>query len=331
MITDARALRPDFLPRDLHHRDGHIDHLSAVLAPSALNQAEDACLFGPSGAGKTTLAKYTISQLEREVLDFRWGYVNCMSDNSRAAVLHRCVREVGLGADLQREGTHSSRAVDRLEGCGDQIILVLDEVALIDEEPLLALWEIPNVSLVCITIDEDEWFTALSSQAQSRMQSAATVRLDKYSHAELVDILDSRIAHGLIQSRVDDSAVASIADFAAGDARRAIAILRRAADRVETRTLRRLTTGVVDAVVEDAEAEIRERRVRSLGTHQRLLYQIIDAAGEIGAGTLHERYEDRSSSPKSRSSRRRYLISLQRYNLIETTGRARGTCYRSLC
>ncbi|WP_276250559.1 Cdc6/Cdc18 family protein [Haloarcula rara] len=330
MITDARALRPDFLPRDLHHRDGHIDHLSAVLAPSALDQAEDVCLFGPSGAGKTTLAKYTISQLEREVLDFRWGYVNCMADNSRAAVLHECVREIGLGADLKREGTHSSRALDRLRRCEDQIILVLDEIAVLDEQPLLALWEVPNVSLVCITIDEDEWFTALSSQAKSRMQSAATIRLDKYSHGELVDILESRIAHGLIGSRVDDSAVESIADLAAGDARRAIAILRRAADRVETRELRRLTTGVVDDVVEDAEAEMRERRVRSLGTHQRLLYQIIDEAGEIGAATLHQRYEARSSSPKSRPSRRRYLKSLRQYDLIETTGRGSATRYCSL-
>lgn len=92
MITDAQALRPDFMPRDLHHREGQIDRLSLVLAPSGLELAEDVCLFGPSGAGKTTIAKYTLSQLEREMLELRWGYVNCMADNSRAAVLHKCVR-----------------------------------------------------------------------------------------------------------------------------------------------------------------------------------------------------------------------------------------------
>lgn len=188
---------------------------------------------------------------------------------------------------------------------------MLDEVALLDEQPLLALWEVPNVSLVCITIDEDEWVTALSGPAKSRLGSGATVRLDKYSHGELVDILDSRIAHGVISSRVDEAAVYSIADLSAGDAQKGIALLRQAADRVGSRELERLTADVVEAVVEDAEAEIRERRVRSLGTHQRLLYQSIDEAGEIDAGTLHERYETRSSSPKSRSSRRRYLASLR--------------------
>ncbi len=66
------------------------------------------------------------------------------------------------------------------------------------------------------------------------MHSAATIRLEKYTYDELVDILTSRISHGLIGSRVDDEAVAYIADTAAGDVRRAVAILRQAADHVES-------------------------------------------------------------------------------------------------
>lgn len=330
MITDARALCPAFVPQDLQHRDSHINHLSVILASSALDYAEDVCIFGPSGAGKTTLAKYTLSQLEREMLDFRWGYVNCMADNTPATVLYQLVREVSLCADLPRERVSSPHALSRLRECDDQIIVILDEVAVLDEQPILALWELPNVSLMCITIDEDEWLSSLSSQAKSRMQSAATVRLGKYSQGELVDILDSRIDHGLIQSRVADGAVTKIADIAAGDARRAIAILRRAADHVETKELRELTLDIVVGVVEDADAEIRERRVRSLGTHQRLLYKIINDAGEIDASALHAQYEARSEAPKSRPSRRRYLSSLRRYNLIETTGAASATEYRSL-
>lgn len=330
MITDARALKPDFIPRDLHHREGQIDHLSSVLAPSALDRAEDACIFGPSGTGKTTIAKYTLSQLEGELLDIRWGYVNCMADSTHAAVLHKLVREAGLGADLRREGTPSSRALNRLRQCEDHIIAILDEVAVIGEQPLLALWEVPNVSLICITTDEDAWFAHLGSAAQSRMQSAATIRLEKYTHTELVDILESRIDHGLIGSRVDDQAVESIADIAAGDARRGIAILRRAADYVESKETQRLTTGAVERVVADADDDIRERRVRSLGTHQRLLLELIDASGEIDGGTLHARYEDQSSSPKSPSSRRRYLKSLRQYDLIEAEGNGSGTRYRSL-
>lgn len=329
MITDARALRPEYVPRDLHHRDGQINHLSSILAPSSLDRTEDICLFGPSGVGKTTIAKFVLGKLEREMLDLRWGYVNCMRDNSANAVLHEFAREVGIGADLRREGTSRSVVIDRLRDRDEQFIAVLDEVAVLDEETLLALYEVPNVSLICITIEEDQWMTSLGQAATSRMHSAAAVRLNKYSHAELVDILDARVVHGLVSSRVADGAVEYIADLAAGDARAGIALLRQAAVHVEDNEMRELTTAVVDSISEDARRDILKGRIRSLGTHQRLLWQIIDEAGELDAGTLHARYENRSNSPKSKSSRRRYLEHLEHYELIESAGSTRDRRYRS--
>ncbi|WP_277543503.1 AAA family ATPase [Haloarcula laminariae] len=80
-----------------------------MLASSALDRTEDVCLFGPSGAGKTTVAKYMLSELEREMLGMRWGYVNSMADSTHAAELHKLVREIGLGADLRREGHRHRR------------------------------------------------------------------------------------------------------------------------------------------------------------------------------------------------------------------------------
>ena len=328
MITDARALKPEYIPRDLHHREGQIDHLSSMLAPSAMDRAEDICIFGPSGAGKTIIAKYTLGELERERLDLRWGYVNCLRDNTASAVVRAFAREVGVGADLRTEGTPTSMYIEELRESDEQFIAVLDEVAVLDEEPLLALYEIPSVSLICITIDETEWLNSLNQAATSRMQSAATVRLDKYSHTELVDILDARVVHGLVSSRVADGAVERIADLAAGDAREGIAMLRRAAQYVEERDMRELTPEVVSAVAQDAEQDIRDRWIQSLGTHHRLLYRIIEAAEEIDSGTLHARYEHHVQSPKSRSSRRRYLRSLQRYDLIESVGSGPATRYR---
>jgi len=330
MITDARALRHEFVPRDLHHREGQIDHLSSQLTPSTLDHGDYVFIFGPSGAGKTTVAKYTLGQLEAEHLGVRWAYVNGMSDNSKAAVMHKAVRDIGLGADLRREGTPTSVAVDRLRECDDRIIIVLDEVSVMDERPLYVLYEIPGVSLICITTDEDEWLADLDERVHSRLSAAPIVRLEKYSHAELVDILNARVTHGLVASRVDDTAVEFIADIAAGNAREAIALLRRAAAYVENNEMRDLTVEIVDEIADEAQQEVKQRKIRALGTHQRLLFRIIDQAGEIDAGTLHARYEDQSDSPKARPTRRRYLRSLNQYELIDDEGNGRGKSYRSL-
>ncbi|QLH83411.1 Cdc6/Cdc18 family protein [Halosimplex pelagicum] len=330
MITDARALKPEFVPRDLHHREGQIDHLSSVLAPLQYDTAENVTIFGPSGSGKTTIAKYVVTQLERETLGIRWGYVDGMSDNTTTAALHRLVREVNLGADLRRRGEPTALALDRLRECDDQVVAILDEVSVLEERPLVALANLPNVSLVAITIDEEEWLDSLGRPATSRMQSAATVRLEKYSLQELIDILDSRVSHGLIKSRVDDEAVRRAADIAAGDARRGIALLRRAAKRLEETDERQLTVETIENVVGAAERDIQQRRVRSLGTHQRLLYNIIADAGEISGTELADEYERRSVDPKSDPTRRRYLKSLRQYGLIEASGEGRARRYRSV-
>ena len=329
MITDARALRPEFVPQDLQHRDAKIDHLSSVLAPSTLSRAENVCIFGPTGVGKTTIAKYTLGQLKRERLDIRWAYVNCLSETA-AGVLHTAARNADLGADLRREGTPRSEPLRRLREYDGQIIVVLDEVSVLDEEPLLALVEVPNVAVVCITTDDDHWFSALSGAATSRMRSAATVRLDKYSHCELVDILDSRVVHGLDGARIDDDVVPYIADLAAGDARSGIALLRRGVRYVQENDAERLTTTIINKSTDGAEKDMRERRVRSLGTHHRLLLRIIEEAGEIDSETLRKRYERQADRPKSDSSRKRYLKLLREYELVERVGSGRGSQYRAL-
>jgi len=54
MITDARVLRPEFIPREVKHRDAEVNTLSSVLRPlTEAERADPAFLYGPSGTGKT--------------------------------------------------------------------------------------------------------------------------------------------------------------------------------------------------------------------------------------------------------------------------------------
>ncbi|WP_255193975.1 Cdc6/Cdc18 family protein [Natronobeatus ordinarius] len=330
MITDARALRRSFVPQELQHRDGQISHLSAALRPITRGlPGEDVFIYGPSGVGKTTLARYVAEQLQAATFGSRWGYVNCMSDSSTNAVLQRLVRDTGLAAHLSTDGTPASEFYDQFREFDGQVLVILDEVDCLEDESVLhALYDLPNVTMVVITISEDNLLARCDSRVQSRLRSMTTVALEKYSLAQLVDILRARIRAGLAPGVITSAAIAEIADRAAGDAREAIAILRQAVMVVDSGPERKITVDVVRRVEDDAREEIRRDRVDDLGTHKRLLYDIIEAAGEIGATELRGTYEQRCSEPKAASTRRRYLASLEeKYELIASRGNGKGKVF----
>jgi len=248
MIIDGRTFRPEFVPRDLVHREEQINYLSSVFDPLTKGrQAEHACIHGPPGAGKTTLAKYVLEDLTTQNSEIRWGYVNCNSDSTPKSVLYRLVRHAVPGANLQPERTTTAAALDYFYAYNDQFILIIDEVDILDDsDTLLELYKLPNVTLVCITHEQAEWLADMDSQAESRFRSTKSLHLKKYGHNELVDILESRAEQGLVRSRVKDAAIEKIADIAAGDAHHGIMLLHRAAQRASHEECD-LTTDIVDS------------------------------------------------------------------------------------
>ena len=105
---------------------------------------------------------------------------------------------------------------------------------------------------------------------------------------------------GLADGAVGRPALRTIADEAAGDARVAIRGLKNAAEAAEYRGAERIGAVNLAAAVGEAEAEIRQRTKLKLTRQQRELFEIIEEAGEIGAGELHDQYEARVESPRSK-------------------------------
>lgn len=329
MIVDHRVLDEQFVPNDLHHRDGEIDHLSSALRPIvAGHNAENALVFGQSGTGKTTIAKYVCQQLESRTPDVRWGYVDCTNDSTATGALYSLIRDAGLGLTMPRNGTSKSMLVDRLRDYDGHFVAVVDEVDVLEDTSLLlTLYQVPKVSMVAICVDQDHLFADLDSRAKSRLRSAVSVNLDPYSREEMCDILWGRVEAALPSGSIDQPPIDAIADPAAGDARCAISTLRLAARHTVENGRDLITVEDVEAVADDARADIRERYVEKLSTHQRLLYKIVRDAGEISASDLHAAYEDRAKEPKSRATRRRYLDSLEREDMIDAVGDTRARRY----
>lgn len=329
VITDARALKPDFVPQELHHREGEIDALTSTLSPITEGlSGENAFIFGPSGTGKTTIARYVVDLLQRETLASTTGYVNAMSNSTRADALYALAQDAGLAHDIRKEGTHASRFLNRISNVEGHFIAIIDEVHVLQNyKTLQALWEESNVTLLMVCLDENQLFAEFDQQLQSRFGGARKVHLDHYTTEEMTAILRGRVKAGLRPNVIREETLEYVADLAAGDARAGIALLRSAVERAKAAGREEITEALVDDVEADARAEMRAHRVRELDTDKRLLYEIIREAGELDAGTLHARYENRAQDPVARSTRRKYLSRLGDYELVTSVGTGRGKRY----
>ena len=331
MIEDGRVLRDEFIPSEVAHRNPEMNALSGALDPVTRGEpAETAMLFGPSGAGKTCLARFALSRLYETVPGLACQYVNCWRDYTRFRALYRVLDGVGPTHDIHRQSTPTDELLERLEAAdGSQYVVILDEVdQLQDESVLYDCYRIRGLSMVLIANDETRLFAGLDGRLSSRLHASARIRFEKYDIDELVAILEDRVRWGLADDAVEQGTLSLVADAAAGDARVAIGILRSAARLAERREEEQVDAALVREAIPEARADVRETSVEQLTPHQRTLYEIVAEHGSLAPGTLYERYAERVTEPKTDRTVRNHLAKLAHYNLIAAEGENRGRTYR---
>jgi orc1/cdc6 family replication initiation protein len=331
MIRDARVFDPEFVPRDVVHRDGKMDALSDSLSPVLDgNTADTVFLYGPSGAGKTCLARYSVERLHEAVVDLNSVYVNCWQHYTRFRVLHQLLEEIGEAYDIRRQSTARDVLIDRLqEYRGPPYLVVLDEADQLEEpEVLYDLYRAPRISMVLIANREEALFATLDNRISSRLQGNRRIHFGKYGVEELTEILATRVERGLDPGCIDRETLRTIADYAAGDARVGITVLRSAAQEADRQELDGIPTELVRRVYTQAQAEVHQTALDRLKPHQLELYEIIKSAGEIKPGELYERYRERVEDPRKNRTVRKYLDKMATYGLITKEGENRGRTYR---
>ncbi|WP_255171205.1 Cdc6/Cdc18 family protein [Natrononativus amylolyticus] len=331
MIADARVFQDTFLPDEIVHRNAELNRLSGIVQPVLEgNPAETACLFGPTGVGKTCCAQYALEQLRETTFDIETAYVNCWHNYNGYRVLYRLLEELNRTLDVHRQSTPKDELYDRLRQADTHpYVVILDEVdQLEDKDVLYDLYALPHVTMILIANDEQDLFSGLDDRLYSRLRGSECVKFDRYSDDELVSILESRVQRGLAEGAITREHLALIADAAAGDARVAIGVLRTAARQASYDGATELSRADIDAAIPEARSELRRKTLDQLIADQQLLYEIIDEHGEVAPGTLYEAYEHRCDGPKSRRMVRNYLSKMEHYNVIEADGEKRSRVYR---
>jgi len=330
MITKPRVLQQEFVPGDVKHRDAQINTLSATLEPvTDGNRATHSILHGPAGSGKTCIARYTVDQLRKNTAEMHSHHVDCWVRRTRSAVLYDMLDGVNRATTVHRKSTPPDELRDHLEDTIDMpYVVVLDEVdQLEDTDVIHDLYETSGLTMLLVTDRVEEVFADMDTRLNSRLTSSNRIPFDRYSLDELVAILRDRARLGLANDAVGQAELEHIADEAAGDARRAIGILRNAAQDAKDDGRETLSDDLIEDAVPSATRDTQETLVNKLPHGQQVLYDIITEQSSIRAGELYDRYCEEVPDPKTKRTIRNWLNKFVRYDMIKCTGNTKDRRY----
>jgi len=336
MITDPRVFDDDHVPRELLHRHTELEKLARALDPGWDGAGvDDVLIAGPSGVGKTALAKHYLTRAT-DATSLQWAYVACLGETT-GAILREALR--GLDDDTRVPPNTPVDDVRRgLAGAvDDHAVIILDEADDLPETDVLDQFAgIAGVSLIVVCHDRERWTSRLDDQHQTRFRSV--IQPDRYSVDELTDILRPRAQQGLEPNAVGVAELEEIADGSAGVARRGIQALRAAAELAAERGHGSIQAEDVEGCFDRARKRIRASNLSSLPYHHQVLYELIRNAGELRARELNQRYDDcaeelyegQAMTPISKRWRRERMPKLVEYDLVDVEDVPGGRMYRVL-
>ena len=330
MIRNGEVFEDDHLPDPIVGRNSHMNEVTDALSPIEEGfRAENCFLFGPSGVGKTTVARAAVRELRREVLDVPYAYVNCWQDYTRNAVLEILAREL-VGEAVPRSASTSELIKRVKRGLNGPGVVILDEVDQLRETGVLYdLHEIRGLSWIGIANDEIDLLADLDERVRSRVSVGYRVRFDTYGDDTIAEILRRRAVEGLGSGVADQRVFERIARLSDGDARMGLTVLRAAASKAASEGLSTIPERLVEDSVPDAKREMARKTYSKLNDHQRVVYEVLRDDGEQIQRELYEEYTKRHPDPVSlRYLRETHLSKPEHYNLVTTEHRSGKKIYK---
>jgi len=283
------ALRHDYVPDSLPHREDHIRHLAEILAPALRGLlSSNVLIYGKTGTGKTAVTKFVLKKLaERaEVLgsSLEICFVNCRIAGTEYRVLSALCSEIGLRVPFT--GLAVGEVFDRFKQALDSrqvlLVAVLDEIdTVVKNRGDALLYELTrananlqNGKLSILGISNDLRFKELLDPRVMSTLSEEELVFGPYNADELQNILEARARIAFQNDVLKQGAVKLCSALAAaehGDARRALDLLRVAGELAE----RNGDKHVSEDHVRRAEKRIEHNRVaetiKTLPTHSKIM------------------------------------------------------------
>ena len=321
IIYNELPLTEAFIPTRLLHREGQLRELERCLKPALRNKTiENVFLVGPSGTGKTTLAKWILESYFKEIS----CYINCWKYRST----HEVLKEILLNFQIPVHGRESTgELVNRLEKLikKKKIIVCLDEVDQLNDFDVLYTLARNGFGLI---LASTHYHTLVNLPSRIKSSLALTeIEFPAYKPDELFDILKDRVQFSFKPNSIEDELVKIVSVTAEGDARVGLEILRRAGKKAEDKNLKRVT------IEEIKQAVIEARRLKSsysaskLNEHQKIIYEILGKKKRMPSGLLYREYCRLTKNPVVNRAYRNYIKRMVELGLVKAEGFGRWKSY----
>ena len=315
---DRDVLRPSYIPDVLPHREEQINQLASVLVTALEGQRpSNILLFGKTETGKTATIKYIGKEIERANTDLRnvhFIYMNCEVVDTQYGVLQN-IGNVFIEDFDQRipfTGWSTERVYNILREKIDEekrvIIIVLDEIdRLISKSGDDVLYHLCRINedlksarVSVIGISNDLKFTEFLDPRVKSSLSEEKMVFPPYNAEQLRDILSQRSTLAFDDGVLEPSVIPLCAALAAqehGDARRALDMLRVAAEIAERNRMPIITDSDVIKAKNKIELDCVTEAIRTLPVQSKLVLMGVllneeGGDGKLTTGDLYETYKE---------------------------------------
>ncbi len=354
------VLRDSYVPSRLPHREDEVRKVAEILAPALRGELpSNLLIYGKIGTGKTAVVAQVRQDLQRRVGDdpkLTFVAVNCGNIDTPYSLLQTIGNTI---ASQETDRIPTGWSLDRVQAAmrrlmdarGGTFLLVLDEIDRLvsrkaDKDNVLYTLsqintELQNARVGLIGISNDLKFTSeLDARVRSRLNEEK-ILFDPYNALQLQDILRDRAKEAFRDDVLDPGVVERCAAYAAlenGDARRALALLRLAAEMAERDRAKRITPDHVVKAKNRLEQDIIVDCCRTLPSHCKILLYAILQLYERRRSGLHtgevfdsyRRLVDRLGLPPlTARSISGYIGELETLGLVRATIVSRGRGGRS--
>jgi len=281
IFLNKKSLQSPFIPETINHRDKQIKQIANILAPSLkLEKPSSLFIYGKTGSGKTLTTKHITNKIletaRQNNIPLIVSYINCKLKKI-ADTEYRLIAQLarGFGKAIPATGLPTDEVYKIFFNTVDKekrmLLIILDEIDQLikktGDEILYNLLrineELKNSQISLIGISNDMIFIDNLDPRVKSSLSEEEVLFPPYNALQLQDILSQRAKIAFKPNTLEGGVIEKCAAYAArehGDARRAIELLRVAAEIAERKGHKKTAISHVD----ESEEKIERDRIKEI-------------------------------------------------------------------